>query len=120
MLGNLRNPPEPFRSVILNHFRMKAPELQKQLDDWLALDDGKPLEADGALSAAPRNHRGASGSSSAFRKDVQDLKAALRKLASYDEDIPPAAPGTATPDPAPVVANGLGMDDIGIDEDEDF
>ena len=97
MLGNLRNPPEPFADVIRTHFRLKSRSLTKQLDAWLAQDDGKPLEKDGGMSAA--RHRGATGSSQAFRKDVEDLKAALRNLINF-EDIAPASASGATPEPA--------------------
>jgi len=41
MLGNLKNPPEPFADVIRTHFRLKAKSVTAQLDDWLAKDDGK-------------------------------------------------------------------------------
>ena len=100
MLGALRNPPEPFGDVIRTHFKLKARTLVKQLDDWLAQDDGKPLEQDGAVSAS-RHAKAATGSSSAFRRDVEDLKGALRNLIN-GEDVPPAPAGTATPDPPPV------------------
>lgn len=94
MLGNLRNPPEPFGDVIRTHFRLKARPIMKQLDTWLTQDDGKTLEQDGALSAQMR-HGKASGSSNAFRKDVADLKIILQKLID-GEDIPSGS--TTTPD----------------------
>lgn len=43
MLGNLKNPPEPFKDIILTHFRLKAKSITAQLDDWLTKDDGRPL-----------------------------------------------------------------------------
>ncbi|KAG8794758.1 hypothetical protein FRC17_008233, partial [Serendipita sp. 399] len=42
MLGNLKNPPEPFQDVIQTHFRLKAKAITEQLDKWLAMDDGIP------------------------------------------------------------------------------
>jgi len=43
MMGNLKNPPEPFADVIRTHFRLKARSLQKQLDKWLSTDDGRNI-----------------------------------------------------------------------------
>ena len=99
MLGNLRNPPEPFGDVIRTHFRLKARSLAKQLDDWLLVDDGKPLEPDGAAVRSGRGPAG-TGSSSAFRRDVEELKEALRKLVD-GEEVPRGVARSATPEPLP-------------------
>jgi len=80
MLGNLKNPPEPFADVIRTHFRLKARAISAQLDDWLAKDDGRPIDPAG--SGAPP-HVGATGSGSgAFKKDVDELKRCLQELDS--------------------------------------
>ena len=79
MLGNLRDPPEPFGNVIRAHFRLKAPSILKQLDKWLALDDGKMTQLDGA-QASPSPGRGQSGSGSEFRRNVDELKSLLATL----------------------------------------
>ncbi|KAI0787135.1 hypothetical protein BC629DRAFT_1582278 [Irpex lacteus] len=65
MLGNLKNPPEPFADVIRTHFRLKARSIMKQLDDWLALDDGRAIQSDGMPT---RPHQG-TGSSQLFQND---------------------------------------------------
>ena len=75
MLGNLRNPPEPFEDIIRTHFRLKARSIIAQLDQWLAQDDGKPISQDGA--SGPRS---AGVSSNGFQADVEELKEELRKL----------------------------------------
>lgn len=81
MLGNLKNPPEPFGDVIRTHFRLKARSVTKQLDEWLAQDDGRPIQGDGAPIAAKVVVPGAaSGSSTAFQSDVNELKGLLQKL----------------------------------------
>ena len=78
MLGNLKNPPEPFGDVIRTHFRLKARSIMKQLDDWLALDDGKATQNDGTpMGKVPS---AAGGSSAAFQSDVNELKGLLQKL----------------------------------------
>ncbi len=48
MLGNIKNPPEPFKDIILTHFRLKSKSITKQLDEWLKQDDGKALSGQGA------------------------------------------------------------------------
>ncbi|KZT06502.1 ubiquitin conjugating enzyme family protein [Laetiporus sulphureus 93-53] len=78
MLGNLKNPPEPFEDVIRTHFRLKARSIMAQLDDWLAQDDGK-LTDDGGYSAHKTT---ATGSSNGFQADVQELKSLLTQLQS--------------------------------------
>ncbi|ELU41889.1 hypothetical protein AG1IA_04068 [Rhizoctonia solani AG-1 IA] len=77
MLGNLKAPPEPFSDVISTHFRLKARSLYKQLDEWLELDDGRPL--DGQNGGGQLNSTG-SGAGQALRRDVQELKSLLLKL----------------------------------------
>jgi hypothetical protein len=47
MLGNLQTPPEPFEDVIKTHFKLKATEINEQMDHWLKLDDkAKPTSND--------------------------------------------------------------------------
>lgn len=76
MLSNLRNPPEPFENVIRTHFRLKARSIMKQLDQWLAQDDGKLISQDGAYN----QKMAAGGSSNGFQTDVEELKDELQKL----------------------------------------
>lgn len=78
MLQNLRNPPEPFGDVIRTHFRLKAASLMKQLDQWLADDDGKSTNTDGAYMNPKGNN--ATGSSNGFQNDVAELKSLLQTL----------------------------------------
>jgi hypothetical protein len=78
MLGNLRNPPEPFEDVIRTHFRLKARSVSAQLDEWLAKDDNAPTAGDGAGFNHRPNTAGASGNG--FATDVADLKALLAEL----------------------------------------
>ncbi|KAI0638576.1 ubiquitin conjugating enzyme family protein [Trametes polyzona] len=82
MLGNLKNPPEPWADVIRTHFRLKAKSIMAQLDKWLAEDDGAATVADGGF----HQKAVASGSSNGFAEDVAELKALLTKLQA-DEDI---------------------------------
>ncbi|EIN10758.1 hypothetical protein PUNSTDRAFT_142698 [Punctularia strigosozonata HHB-11173 SS5] len=77
MLDNLKSPPEPFEDIIRTHFRLKARSITVQLDQWLAQDDGKPTLAGGGVNMMPES---ASGSSTAFRRDVEELKRQLRQL----------------------------------------
>jgi hypothetical protein len=79
MLGNIKNPPEPFENVIRTHFRLKARSVSAQLDKWLAEDDGVGLEGDGASLSRARHGRGG-GSDNGFKKDIEDLKALLVRL----------------------------------------
>ena len=76
MLGNLKNPPEPFGDVIRTHFRLKARSIIKQLDDWLALDDGRAIQGDGVGARVASG----GGSSQAFQNDANELKGILQKL----------------------------------------
>jgi hypothetical protein len=75
MLGNLKNPPEPFSDIIRTHFRLKARSIKTQLDDWLRKDDGKSTQSDGAY-----NSEAGGGSGNAFQKDVDEMKAILTQL----------------------------------------
>ena len=77
MLGNLKNPPEPFEDIIRTHFRLKARSIVAQLDDWVTLDDGKPTAGDGEYFTDTRTEGASSGSG--FHKDVQELKKMLLK-----------------------------------------
>ncbi|KAI0071130.1 ubiquitin conjugating enzyme family protein [Panus rudis PR-1116 ss-1] len=83
MLDNLKNPPEPFGDVIRTHFRLKARSIMKQLDEWLAQDDGK--STDGANSGLTHKAT-ASGSDNGFKRDIDELKELLTKLMN-GEDI---------------------------------
>ncbi|KAG8862328.1 hypothetical protein FRB96_001907 [Tulasnella sp. 330] len=78
MLGNLKNPPEPFKDIILTHFRLKANNITKQLDEWLKLDDGKALSGQGAAyTGGPATGPGGSGAGSGFRAHVEEMKRLL-------------------------------------------
>ena len=81
MLGNLKNPPEPFEDVIRTHFRLKAKSIMKQLDEWLALDDGKPITDGGYGGKIPM----AAGSTNGFQADVDELKRLLTQLQLEDQ-----------------------------------
>lgn len=79
MLGNLKNPLEPFADIIKTHFRLKARSIIEQLDDWLLRDDGKTTSADGGVyPAGTTKADGSSGSSNGLAKDVEELKTLLR------------------------------------------
>ncbi|KAF8974752.1 hypothetical protein BDZ97DRAFT_1647255 [Flammula alnicola] len=79
MLGNLKNPPEPFGDIIETHFRLKARSISIQLDEWLRKDDGKPTSPDGGVySGNPKSD--ASGNSNGFAKDIEEMKKELKKL----------------------------------------
>ncbi len=73
MLSNLKNPPEPFAEVIRTHYRLKARSIIKQLDQWLAEDDGNSDGANISKGAA-------GGSSNGFNEDVDHLKEILQRL----------------------------------------
>ena len=76
MLGNIRNPPEPFGDVIRTHFRLKARSIGAQLDRWLSMDDGKATLSDGATT-----HRSAAGqSTNGLLADVAELKRMMQQL----------------------------------------
>jgi hypothetical protein len=76
MLGNLKDPPKPFRTVIRTHFRLKARSLAQQLDQWVTQDDGRPTEGHGGY------HRLDAGSTSSteLKRDVEELKRLLKQL----------------------------------------
>lgn len=78
MLGNLQSPPEPFEDIIRTHFRLKSKEISKQLDKWLAEDDGHPTSSDGGGYGG--NAPNAGLSTNGFRKDIEDLKEVISKL----------------------------------------
>ncbi|KAI0065922.1 hypothetical protein BV25DRAFT_1797993 [Artomyces pyxidatus] len=81
MLGNLKNPPEPFGDIIRTHFRLKAASIGAQLDKWLVQDDGKPTSGDGAMSA-----RGtATTSNNGLQTDVDELKRVMQQLQTQGE-----------------------------------
>lgn len=48
MLGNMIDPPAPWKSVVDGHFKNKGPHIIKLLDKWLEEDDGRPTVGDGA------------------------------------------------------------------------
>lgn len=77
MLGNLKNPPEPFGDIIRTHFRLKARSIKAQLDDWLSKDDGKSTQSDGAFNTAAG---AGGGSGNGFQKDVDEMKTILTQL----------------------------------------
>lgn len=85
MLGNLKNPPEPFADVIRTHFRIKARSILTQLDEWVKLDDNKALTADGAyLGQAMKGGAGGSGSNG-FTEDVEELRGLLHQLMAGED-----------------------------------
>ncbi|KAF9481960.1 hypothetical protein BDN70DRAFT_875580 [Pholiota conissans] len=79
MLGNLKNPPEPFADIIKTHFKLKARSLSAQLTDWLAKDDGKVTSPDGALTGQ-KGSDNAGPSGNGFAKDIEELQKLLKKL----------------------------------------
>lgn len=83
MLGNLKNPPEPFADIIRTHFRLKAKAISAQLNRWLTQDDGKSIVGDGA-AGFNGSGKGAS-SSSEMLKDVEELKRLMKKLQAGDD-----------------------------------
>jgi len=80
MLGNLKNPPEPFIDIIRTHFRLKARSIFSQLDDWLSKEDGRVTSPDGGVYSGGNLKTDSSGGSNDFLKDVVELKAMLKKL----------------------------------------
>lgn len=77
MLGQLKNPSEPFEDVIRTHFRLKAKPIIKQLDEWVRLDDGRATVGDGG-GASPGGS--GNGSNAPFLKDVDELKKLITAL----------------------------------------
>lgn len=90
MLENLKSPPEPFEDIIRTHFKLKSQSIKTQLDTWLKEDDWRPTVGDNmgmTLSSKLANKaasKSSEGSSSAFRKDVDELKALLTQLEIED------------------------------------
>lgn len=80
MLGNLKNPPEPFDDIIRTHFRLKAKSITAQLDDWLSKDDNKPTNGEGPGYRGEDNITPGSSSNNGLKKDIDELKAMLKKL----------------------------------------
>ncbi|KAH9966032.1 hypothetical protein BC827DRAFT_1355112 [Russula dissimulans] len=78
MLGNLKNPPDPFGDIIRTHFRLKAQSISAQLDQWLAQDDGLPTANDGATTSCGRTFMG--GSANGLQADIEELKRLLKQL----------------------------------------
>jgi len=84
MLGNLKNPPEPFEDIIRTHFRLKGRTIEAQLDKWMEEDDGEVMHGQGVqyihTSGEPKLAKKASGSGTQLHKDVTELKALLKTL----------------------------------------
>ncbi len=76
MLGNLKNPPEPFGDIIRTHFRLKAQSISAQLDQWLSQDDGLQTANDGAASG----RTGQGGSANGLQPDIEELKRVMKRL----------------------------------------
>ncbi|KAG7096985.1 hypothetical protein E1B28_004380 [Marasmius oreades] len=77
MLGNLKNPPEPFADIVRTHFRLKAKSILAQLDQWLSEDDNKVTMGDGASVTGSRTE---TTSDNGLKKDIDEMKALLRRL----------------------------------------
>ncbi|KZO91353.1 hypothetical protein CALVIDRAFT_521696 [Calocera viscosa TUFC12733] len=89
MMGNLKNPPEPFADIIRTHFRLKARSLRVQLNKWLALDDGASINeaqytAHGKNKATARTPSAAERSKSVMAANVEGLKQLLQELEKKD------------------------------------
>ncbi|KAI5116954.1 hypothetical protein M0805_001927 [Coniferiporia weirii] len=94
MLGNLKNPPEPFADVIRTHFRLKARSITAQLDEWLAQDDGRPTLGDGGMYHPQSESReGAGGSGNTFKHDIDELKALMAVLQAENSAAGPSSSG---------------------------
>jgi hypothetical protein len=78
MLGNLKNPPEPFGDIIRTHFRLKARSISAQLDRWLSQDDGLQTANDGASSSCGR--MGVGSSANGLQADIEELKRLQKQL----------------------------------------
>lgn len=79
MLGNLKNPPEPFGDVIRTHYKLKAQSVMSQLDVWLSEDNGQATVGDGS-NLHMKSHAGPGSSSSTLQKDVEEMKCLLVQL----------------------------------------
>lgn len=82
MLGNLKNPPEPFAEIIRTHFRLKARSVAAQLDEWLAQDDNKSTNSGEYTGPGGKDTSGSS--SNGFAKDVADMKQTMQQLQEID------------------------------------
>lgn len=80
MLGNLKNPPEPFGDIIRTHFRLKVRSVSAQLDQWLSQDDGHQTVNDGAASG----RSGQGGSANGLQADTEELKRVMKRLQEGD------------------------------------
>lgn len=80
MLGNLRNPPEPWEDVIRTHFRLKARSITKQLNSWLETDDGRQISEDGAGIENRTPAAGGGGGVNGMKKDVDALVEIMKGL----------------------------------------
>jgi len=82
MLGNLKNPPEPFGDIVRTHYRLKSRAITAQLDAWLAQDDGKATNGGGVgYTAGPGELATApGGSKTSFQRDVDEMKRMLKEL----------------------------------------
>jgi hypothetical protein len=78
MLGNVKNPPEPFGDIIRTHFRLKTQSISTQLDQWLSHDDGMPTVNDGASTGCLRG--GIGSSANGLQADIDELKRLLKQL----------------------------------------
>jgi len=78
MLGNLKNPPEPFGDIIRTHFRLKARSISAQIDQWLSRDDGLPTANDGASTSCMRS--GIGSSANGLQADIEELKRLMKQL----------------------------------------
>ena len=77
MLGNLKNPPEPFGDIIRTHFRLKARSISAQLDRWLSQDDGLQTANDGASTSCVRM---GGSSANGLQADIEELKRLMKQL----------------------------------------
>lgn len=80
MLGNIRNPPEPWEGVIRTHFRLKARSITKQLNHWLEADDGRQISEDGAGIENRTPATGGGGIANGMKKDVDALVELMNSL----------------------------------------
>ena len=80
MLGNLKNPPEPFGDIIRTHYRLKAKSIEAQLDDWLSKDDGKATIGDGAGFGGPGSKPEVGSSTNGFKQDIEEMKKLMKAL----------------------------------------
>lgn len=79
MIDSLKLPNEAFADIIRNHFRLKSGVIRKQLDQWLADDDGQRLNMDNAGGAVGQSVVG-KGQDSQMKKNVTEMKRLLSEL----------------------------------------